>query len=234
MQKWNIDRILGDKLSEIVAEFVSKPSKVHNISYIILGYVLASYAISVDPNLSDYVLKIVLVGGIIAAFLFYVQPIEKLLWGYALWRTHSRSNIGIFPFNSLFLTETIGKIVGGFFFAIACWIMAYNPNLEKYLIENPFWRYGMIAASIPVLLIALYETWTRLPQKIRIVSFYYNLLRIYQGGGPRSLPSAKESKDSLTSLKIALESGDWIEASHIVSGLSERSNTKNGFVISGK
>ena len=223
-------------MSEIVAEFVSKPSKVHNISYIILGYVIASYAISVDPNLSDYVLKIVLVGGIIAAFLFYVQPTEKVLWGYARWRTslHSKRPLStrIFPFNSPFLTETIGKIVGGFFFAIVCWIMAYNPNLEKNLIENPFWRYGMIAASIPVLLIALYEAWTRLPQKIQIVSFYYDLLREYQGGGVRSL-AAKELKDSLTSLKIALESGDWIEASHIYSAVSDRSN-KTGFVISGK
>lgn len=184
------------KLSTIVSDIMARPSRMHNLAYLLFGYAIASTVISVTQteSLSDYILLIGITGGFVGTFMFYIKPIEKLL----LIILRLRLNLKKIPFDSPFLIETKGKIIGGIYFSLICFIIISNPNLRKLILENPWLPAFLAMACSIIFCISLYEA-LKLPKKIEIVNYYYNHI-------------TDEISVVIALLKGALERGDWIEA----------------------
>lgn len=188
-------------MSELLTAITSKPSRVHNLAYIIFGYVFASALVSTShiESLSDYLLLVGLMGGFIGTFLFYIKPVERLL-SIILGRPGSLS--------SPFITEMKGKIIGGTYFSLSLFIISFNPNLRKLILGYPWLQPSLLVAAIVVFLINLYDA-RKLPDRVRVIDAYYRYVGEVLNPLHRSVAISVES---LGSFKAALARGDWLEA----------------------
>lgn len=200
-------------MSTIVSGITSRPSRIHNLVYVIFGYVVASAVVPTTQveNLSDYLLLVSLVGGFIGTFLFYIKPVESILSLVASRREYISQTVLTSPF----LIETKGKIISGIYFFMLCHITVWNPNLSNLIWENLLLPAFLITISLIVLYVSRREV-SLLYLRVFSVEYYYRLV----SRKPDHMTEAKRNL-VLGQLKAALERGDWIESWRIFMGTSK-------------
>ena len=184
-------------MSTIISSMISRPSRIHNVAYILFGFAIASAVVPISEiaNLSDYLLIIAIIGGFVGTLLFYIKPVEGIQLLILRIFLKLEKTYGDSPF----LTETKGKIIAGSYFFFACLITMFNSNLQGIIVKGPLWlSYFIPLAGIIVFVMSIYEAF-KLPQKVMILNHYYSF------AGDRLTPL-------MSQLKGALERRDWIEA----------------------
>ena len=184
-------------MSSTIVSTMSKPSQIHNLSYIFVGYAIVSalIPISLTENFTDYLLLVGLAGGFAGTFLFFLKPAEIII--QALLRVKMKIDWDERAFISVFLAETKGKIIGGIYYSATALIMVFNPNLRNLPGMNVVISAVLFIMAFIVLAIAVREG-KKLPIRIRILRFYYD----------NCLTGSLE----VNILRAALIRGDWIEA----------------------
>ena len=196
-------------MSAVVAESVSKPSRVYNLYYVIFGYVVAASLISPSKlELSDYILLVAIGGGFLGTFLFFIKPVKMLLYVYM----NRRFGASLTAFNSPYLSESKDKIAGGFYFTLSSVVVAVSPNASIFVGENQYLRILIVLLGIIALLFSLARA-LRFHEKIRVVIIYY-----------RNLTEGYLDRASIPLLRVAFERGDFEEVNAIIS--SEREEYK--------
>jgi len=187
----------GMVLSSTIVSSMSKPSQIHNLSYIFVGYAIVSTLIpmSLTESFTDYLLLIGLAGGFVGTFLFFLKPAEIVI-GFLL-KQKMGSDWNVDAFISPFLAETKGKITGGIYYSATAFVMILNLNLVNPLRVNFEISVVLAIMSLIVLAIAVREG-KKLPTRIRIITIFYD--SCVKGTLPMGL------------LRMALIRGDWIEA----------------------
>ena len=214
------------EISQLVKQFlsvftditVSKPSKALNIVYLIFGYVAASAIFPFGFSSTEQISIIIVVGSIIATFLYYTKPVEVVLYCLFLFLRERKSGWTIFReykkepllsssefktgiFNSRFIAFEKAKITGAVFFAISLIISGRVLNV----LEIPNLTYFLGLLSGPLWIVAVWEGYS-LWEKIRTIAFFYDFLH-----------EGQVAVDVLNNLRKAIEQKDWLEAKLIIS-----------------
>jgi hypothetical protein len=195
-------------VSSVIAGTISQPSRVHNLAYVLVGYAIT---ITLIPSLGEsgdssaYLITIAIIGGFFGTFLFLVKPIEYLMKHY--FRRYYKIDVPeLIPraFDSPYLIEAKGQIIGGVFFSLTCFIALANPNIS-YLTEVMalLLRIGLIAMGSIVGIIDILR-FNRLKSKMRLLLLYYEEV---EKSYPNEIYPAV-----INDLRQALARKDWNEA----------------------
>lgn len=209
------------RLSTVIAEAVLKPSRAHNLAYFMFGLVVASSVISMEQveSLSDFVLLISIVGGFISALLYFIKPVEQLLYVFSVANItirYKRLDVGYRRlFKSPFIAEIKGKIIGGAYIFFTCVFLSYfNPLISLVVDGNLLLiRLFLLFVGFIILIVSLYDLY-RLGEKIVMLDYYYANASI----GKRTR--------SMHEVERALLRGDWTEASLIPDVQAKLSRTR--------
>ena len=194
-------------IPEVVLE---KSSRILNITFVVFGYVLASYLISpLDLLFEQKLSSLLILGGVLGTFLYYLYPIERILALYLRIRkfdkiVFSSSADKSFAYDkteilsSPLLREDIAKITGAFFFSISLLLSERLLNIVQ--INLPLWT--LVFSALVILAIGIWETRVFLRQKMDYVMYYLYFSRFER-------PVASELLD-------AIEKKDWPGAHNII------------------
>jgi hypothetical protein len=189
---------------------LSKPSPIHNVGYILLGFYLASL-ITFDLNLllEQKIAFAIAFGSFIGTLVYYIKPIERAISFYF---RISKKNVTYpsEPFEefqtpvfksdvllSNYLQDERAIINGAFFMALG--ILTSNSYLESINLSHLYWWLQIFTTVL--ICIGLWEIFTLITKKIPILVFFYNYLNI---------------SDNIASLEQAIQTKDWIRAQKIM------------------
>jgi hypothetical protein len=209
----------GLSLSILTEVSVSKPSKALNIVYLIFGYVVASTILPVRYDTLEHVSIIITVGSIIGTFLFYIKPIERVLFViFTMWQKQISGGGSLFGdlkqveatmtpiyltagdvFNSPMIAYDKMKINGAIFFSVS--ILASGSALNLIGLPQP--QIYFVLLSLPTFIVACWEGHV-LWKKVNVLLFFYDFMR------------SREPSEVTNALKKAVEGEDWLEASIII------------------
>jgi len=188
---------------------IEKPSKIHNLSYLLLGYYLSSL-ITYGLNLS-FEQKIAFVtafGSFVGTLVYYIKPIERCIVLYFKLKKENMTypsepfdefRIPVFRSEVLFspfLQDERTKINGTFFIDIG--ILTSNKLLESVGLLHLYWYLQIF--TVALVCIGIWEIYTLIKRKMPVLVFFYNYYNI-----SKSIPE----------LMKALKTKDWIQAEKI-------------------
>ena len=170
-------------ISDVV---VSKPNKALNITFLIFGYVLASYIVSsIELVFEQQVPAVIVAGGVFSSFLYYIKPVDRLIILFLYIRSYESPLV----FSSPLLAEERAKINGAVFFSLS--LLLASRLLSLINLYVPFQI--LIALSIVMIAVALWESWVAIRLRMPIVISY---LRLQQRGEiSEELAKAVENKN---------------------------------------
>jgi hypothetical protein len=188
---------------------IDKPSRLHNLSYLLLGYYLSSaLTYSLDLSIEQRILVITALGSFIGALVYYIKPIEQILstairirkknevWPPAPNDEFSTVTRKTDVLMSSYLADERTKINGAFFLALGI-ISSYTYFAA---IGHVDWYYFLQSFTFLLFVIGTYESYVLLDRKLPIVVSFYMFYNI---------------SHHTEILKKAIQKKDWIEADKI-------------------
>lgn len=188
---------------------VEKPSRIHNLSYFVLGYYLMTlFSFEIDFSLSDRIFLITFFGGFLGTLIYYIKPIEKIITTYFKLSKKNKVmppeevkefSIAVYKsellFSKYFNDERI-KINGAIFLGIG--FLFSNSILNEY--DLRFLYLPAIFFSLLLFGSGIWDIYILIKRKMDILVFYYTFYNV-----------SKKIPD----LSRALEAKDWIQAEKI-------------------
>ena len=189
---------------------IQKPSRIHNLSYLFLGYYL-SFLITYDLNLSleQKIAFITAFGSFVGTLIYYIKPIERTI---SLYFRLSKKNETYpkEPFDefrtpvyrsevlfSNFLQDERTIINGAFFLAVG--IFTSDRLLESIGLSHLYWYLQIF--TIALFCVGVWEVHVLIKRKMPIIVFFYNYYNI-----SKYAPQ----------LEKAIQTKDWIQADKIM------------------
>ena len=187
-----------------------KPSRIHNLSYLFLGYYLSSW-ITYDLNLSleQKIVFITAFGSFVGTLIYYIRPIERTVSLYFRLSKKDRTypeppyDEFVSPVHrsevlfSSYLQDERTKINGAFFLAVG--IFTSNRLLESIGLSQLYWYLQIF--TVALICVGLWEVRVLIKRKMPVIVFFYNYYHI----------SKHTSK-----LENAIKTNDWIQADKII------------------
>ena len=188
---------------------IQKPSRIHNLSYLFLGYYLSSL-ITYDLNLSleQKIAFITAFGSFVGTLIYYIKPIERTI---SLYFRLSKKNetYPSEPFDefqtpvyrseallSSYLQDERTIVNGAFFLAVG--ILTSNKLLESIGLSQVYWFLQIF--TVALICVGVWEVNVLIKRKLPIVVFLYNYYNI--------------SKHT-PQLEKAVQTKDWVKADKI-------------------
>ena len=189
---------------------IQKPSRIHNLSYLFLGYYLSSL-ITYDLNLSleQKIAFITAFGSFVGTLIYYIKPIERTI---SLYFRLSKKNetFPAEPFDefrtpvyrsevlfSSHLQDERTIINGAFFLAVG--IFTSNKLLESIGLSHLYWYLQIFTGAL--ICVGVWEVYVLIKRKMPIIVFLYNYYNI-----SKYTPQ----------LEKAIQTKDWIQADKIM------------------
>jgi len=193
----------------MVQVLIQKPSRIHNLSYVFLGYYL-SLLITFDLNLSyeQRIAFIATFGSFVGTLIYYIKPIERTI---SLYFRLSKKNVTYpeepyeelsFPvfrseiLYSRYLQDERTIINGTFFLSVG--ILTSHKLLESTGLSNLYWYLQIFAVAL--VCIGIWDIRILIKRKMPILDFLFNYYNV-----SKNIPV----------LIRAIESKDWIQAEKI-------------------
>ena len=190
---------------------LQKPSRAHNLSYLLLGYYLSSLVTyGLNLSLDQKVLVVAALGSLIGTLVYYIKPIERAI---SLFYRISKKNRAYLdePFEdelgfplyksdilySSYLQDERTKINGAFFLALG--MLTTNNLLGSVGLLNMYWL--LVLMSFVLISVGVWEIYQLVRRKMPIITFFYNYYNI-----SKNIPL----------LEKAIQKKDWIEAEKIM------------------
>ena len=162
----------------------------------------------IDIIFEQKISSLLILGGVLGTFLYYLNPVERVLAFYLhirkldTWEfitssvtyTYSKTKI----LQSPLLKEDLTRITGAFFFFIS--LLLSERLLSIVNINLPFWI--LVVSAVVILVIGIWETRVVLKEKMNYVIYYYFFVRF---GRPFT-----------SELLNAIEKKDWTGAHSII------------------
>ena len=191
---------------------IEKPSRIHNLSYFVLGYYLMTLlSFEVDFSLSDRIFLITFFGGFVGTLIYYIKPIEKIITTYFKYTKKNKVmipeeikefSIAVYKseilFSKYFNDERI-KINGAIFLGIG--FLLSNSILNEY--DLGFLYLYAVVFSLLLFVSGTWEIYFIIKRKMDILVFYYTFYNVSK---------------KISDLSRALEAKDWIQAEKIAEG----------------
>ena len=188
---------------------IQKPSRIHNLSYLFLGYYLSSL-ITYDLNLSleQKIAFITAFGSFVGTLIYYIKPIERTI---SLYFRLSKKNetYPSEPFEELrapvyrsevllssYLQDERTIINGAFFLAVG--IFLSDKLLESIGLSHLYWYFQIFTGVL--ICVGVWEVYVLMKRKMPIIVFFYNYYNI-----SKYMPQ----------LEKAIKTKDWIQADKI-------------------
>ena len=188
---------------------IEKPSRIHNLSYFVLGYYLMTLlSFELDFSLSDRIFLITFFGGFLGTLIYYIKPIEKILTTYFKLSKKNKVlppaevkefSIAVYKseilFSKYFNDERV-MINGAIFLGIG--LLLSNSILNEYGLGS-LYSYALFL-SLLLFGSGIWESYVIIKRKMDTLVFYYTFYNV-----------SKKTPD----LSRALEAKDWIQAEKI-------------------
>ena len=188
---------------------IQKPSRIHNLSYLFLGYYLSSL-VTYDLNLSleQKIVFITAFGSFVGTLIYYIKPIERTI---SLYFRLSKENetypqepfdefrIPVYKSEVLFsgyLQDERTRINGAFFLAVG--IFASGRLLESIGLSHLYWYLQIFTGAL--FCIGVWEVYVLIKRKMPTIVFFYNYYNI---------------SEYRPQLEKAIKTKDWIQADKI-------------------
>jgi hypothetical protein len=189
---------------------IEKPSRINNLSYLLLGYYISSL-ITYDLNLSfeQKIAFIIALGSFVGTLTYYIKPIERTI---SLYFRLSRKNktypeppydefrIAVCKSEILYsrhLEDERTKINGVFF--LAAGILLSSRILETAGLSYLYWVLQVF--TVALIGIGFWEVYDLVKRKMPIIVFLYNYYNI---------------SEYTPELEKAIKAKDWIKADKII------------------
>ena len=194
----------------MVEVLIQKPSRIHNLSYLSLGYYLSSL-ITYDLNLSleQKIAFITAFGSFVGTLIYYIKPIERTISLYFRLSKKNETFPGL-PFEELripvyrsevlfssHLQDERTKINGAFFLAVG--IFTSNKLLESIGLSHLYWYLQIFTGAL--ICVGFWEVHVLIRRKMPTVVFLYNYYNI---------------SEHIPQLEKAIKTKDWIQADKII------------------
>ena len=189
---------------------IQKPSRIHNLSYLLLGYYVSKLVtLDLDLSFEQEIAFIATFGSFIGALIYYVRPVERCITGYFRLTKKNRSypqqpfDEFMFPVfrsevvYSPYLRDERAIINGAFFLAIG--LLSSSRLLESFGLSHLYWYLQICTVSL--ISVGLWEIYNLLKRKMPIVVRLYDYYNV-SGHTPE--------------LKRAIQGKDWSEADKII------------------
>lgn len=189
---------------------IQKPSRIHNLSYLFLGYYLSSL-ITYDLNLSleQQIAFITAFGSFVGTLIYYIKPIERAMSLYFRVskkdKTYPEEPYGEFMSPVLrsevlfsdYLQDERTKINGAVFLAVG--IFTSNKLLGSIGLSHLYWYLQIFTATL--VCVGFWEVYVLIKRKMPIIIFFYNYYNF---------------SEHIPKLEEAIKVKDWIQADKII------------------
>ena len=191
---------------------MAKPSRIHNLSYIFLGYYLSFYfAYDLNLPIEQKILLTTFLGGFIGTLVYYIKPIERVM---SLYFRLSKKNVThpseifnewkspVYKTEILFskyLDDDRTIINGAFFLAIG--VFTSNKLLGTIIELSQVYLVFQIIIGIALICAGTWNIYVLVTEKLPILIFFYNNIGI-----------SKYSQQ----LEREIQLKDWIKAKKII------------------
>jgi len=189
---------------------IQKPSRIHNLSYLFLGYYLSSlitYDLILSPE--QKIAFVTAFGSFVGTLIFYIRPIERTISLYFRLSKkektfpeppHDEFKIPVYMSEVLFsshLQDERTKINGAFFLAVG--IFTSNRLLESIGLSHLYWYFQIF--TVALVCVGFWEVHVLIKRKMPMVVFLYNYYNI---------------SEYTPELEKAIKTKDWIIADKII------------------
>jgi len=191
---------------------IQKPSPIHNLSYVFLGYYL-SLLITFDLNLSyeQRITFIAMLGSFVGTLIYYIKPIERTISLYfRMTKTDATYPDELVTTQELvkpvfksgilysrYLQDERTMINGAFFLSIG--ISTSYKLLESIGLSNLYWYLQIF--TVALICVGIWDIHILISRKMPILVFFFNYYNF-----SKNIPE----------LIRAIESKDWIQAEKII------------------